>query len=128
MINEIESVTVNLVKLALDAANMRHQAIANNIANANSSGYAPLTVNFDEQLENLRTSLQSRQRIDPEKLHGIKPFIEEQQILLGGGTTKVMLDMEVAKLSQNVVHYQALLRGLSKSMSIVSVAINEGKR
>jgi len=128
MINEIESVTVNLAKLALDAASMRHQAIANNIANANSSGYAPLAVNFDEQLENLRTSLQSRQSIAPEMLQGIKPFIEEQQTLLGGGATKVMLDMEVAKLSQNVVHYQALLRGLSKSMSIVSVAINEGKR
>lgn len=128
MIHEIESVTVNLVKLALDAANMRHQAIANNIANANSSGYTPLTVNFDAQLENLRTSLQSQHRIDPESLQGIKPFVEEEQSLIGDSTAKVMLDMEVAKLSQNVVHYQALLRGLSKSMSIVSVAINEGKR
>ena len=40
-----ESPAVTLVRLALDAASLRHQAIANNIANVHSPGYEPLMAN-----------------------------------------------------------------------------------
>ena len=33
-----------------------------------------------------------------------------------------------ARLAQNTVHYQALLRGAAKQLSILGVAITEGKR
>lgn len=114
----IDSV-VSFVQLALDAASLRQQAIANNIANAGSAGYVPLRVNFEEQLAFARGDL-----TDSAVPAGARPFIEMDP----SGGTAVMLDMEMVKLAQNAVHYQSLLKALDKRMSILSVAVNEGRR
>ena len=126
MIEALSGETTNLVKLALDAASLRHQAIANNIANANTPGYTPLKVNFEEQLTAARRA--SGSSAHPAQLDGVKAFIEEDRTAAGIGATNVMLDMEAAKLAQNVLHYQALLKGLNQHISLISMAINEGKR
>ena len=115
----MESNVVTLVRLALDAASLRHQAIANNIANASSSLYAPLKVNFEEQLGFARSGLGAAG-----VPNHVKPFIEPE----GGPVTGVRLDMEMVKLAQNTVHYQSLLRALDKRGSILSAAISEGRR
>lgn len=128
MITEISGVTTEAVKLALDAASLRHQAIANNIANANTPGYMPLRVNFEEQLAAFRQATSGSDAELKNSMQGVKAFVEHDVTAAGGGAANVMLDMEVVKLSQNVVHYQTLLRGLSKQMSIISAAINEGRR
>ncbi len=128
MISEISSATTEALKLALDAASLRHQAIANNIANVNTPGYVPLRVNFEEQLSALRHSATGSDGQVKSSLQGVKAFIELDQSASGLGGSNVMLDMEVVKLSQNVVHYQTLVRGIGKQMSIISAAINEGKR
>jgi flagellar basal-body rod protein FlgB len=113
----------SLVLLALDAATLRHQAIANNIANANSAGYVPLKVNFEEQLAFLRPADATRNA-----LAGVRPFIEHESVEQPGSNVAVMLDMEMVKLAQNTVHHQSLLRALGKKMSILSAAVNEGRR
>ena len=46
MSSPTEAVTNSLMKFALDGAAMRHQAIAANIANATTRGYAPVRVDF----------------------------------------------------------------------------------
>jgi flagellar basal-body rod protein FlgB len=114
----IDSV-VSFVALALDAAALRQQAIANNIANVGSVGYVPLRVNFEEQLAFARG--------DPTGAAvpaGARPFIEADT----AGATAVMLDVEMVKLAQNAVHYQSLLKALDKHLSIMSAAVNEGRR
>jgi flagellar basal-body rod protein FlgB len=40
----------------------------------------------------------------------------------------VQLDMEVARMAQNAVHYQALLKGIEKQYAILSTAIADGKK
>jgi flagellar basal-body rod protein FlgB len=128
MITEISGATTEAVKLALDAAGLRHQAIANNIANANTADYVPVRVNFEEQLSSFRRLLDGSDAEVKNSLQGVKAFIEQEPAAAGHGSANVMLDMEVVKLSQNVVHYQTLLRALSKQMSIISAAVNEGRR
>ena len=128
MIAEIAGATTEAVKLALDASSLRHRAIANNIANANTPGYIPVRVNFEEQLAALRRTTEGSDEEVRSALQGVRSFIEQDTTAAGHGGANVMLDMEVVKLSQNVVHYQTLLRGLGKQMSILSAAINEGKR
>ena len=44
------------------------------------------------------------------------------------GSAAVMVDMEMVRLAQNTVQYQALLKGLSTRMSILATAISEGRR
>jgi flagellar basal-body rod protein FlgB len=34
----------------------------------------------------------------------------------------------MAQLSENTLHHQALLKALNKHLSLMSIAINEGKR
>jgi flagellar basal-body rod protein FlgB len=38
------------------------------------------------------------------------------------------VDVEMLALSQNTVHYQALVRALGKHLSILGAAISEGRR
>ena len=126
MVSSVESGTVGLVKLALDAASLRQQALANNIANLNTPGYVPFRVKFEEQLAGARAHHLAGSPVSQSDLAGVTPILEEDASSVG--STQVAIDMEVAKLAQNVVHYQALVRGLSKKMAILSLAINEGKR
>lgn len=128
MFNILQTATVGLIRLALDAASMRHQAIANNIANVNTPGYTPLRVNFEQQFASLQERVNAAEPLPENALAGIQPTLEAETVGLGTGSTAVAIDMEAAKLAQNVVHYQALLKGLNKKFAIVSAAINEGKR
>ena len=123
----IESITTAALSLALDAASLRQQAIAANMANAGTPGYAPLTVNFEDQLEDARRALQARGRLDEATLAGVQPRLEAQPAL-GGVPARLQLDMEAANLAQNSVHYQALLKGLSRHYALLASAVSDGKK
>jgi len=121
-----ESTTLSLLRLALDAASMRHLAIADNIANAGSAGYVPQQVNFEQQLGFARQSLAAGLPLQAGSLDAVQPYLEP----VPGAhlSSTATLDMEVARLSQNTLHYQSLLRALSRHTAILSTAINEGRR
>jgi flagellar basal-body rod protein FlgB len=122
-----DQVTMALMVKALDAAALRHQAIAGNIANANSVGYRPLRVNFEEQLGFARQALaRGGDPLTAADLANVRPLLE-QGPLPPAGESAVMIDLEMVKLAQNTVQYQALLKGLNQRMSILATAINERK-
>jgi flagellar basal-body rod protein FlgB len=123
MIESTEKVTVDLLKLALDASSLRQQALANNIANAGTPGYVPVRVNFETQLDALRRSLAGGEKLEAGQLRGVAPVLERAP----AGST-VALDMEAAAMAENSTRYNALLKALNKHLSIMSTAINEGKR
>jgi flagellar basal-body rod protein FlgB len=123
-LTDLMGVTGVMVKLALDAANLRHLAIANNIANANTPGYVPLRVEFEERLEAAVRDLRGG-RTAP--LEALAPTVTADPGAPGPLGSKVQLDVEAARLAQNVLHYQALLQGLRGERDILQQAINEGK-
>lgn len=127
MSGPINAITADLVKLALDAASMRHLAISHNIANVNTPGFAPARVEFESQLGAARAALQQGQRLDASMLSGVRPVAVRAEVPAGADRT-AMLDMEVAAMAQNTVHYQSLLKALGQQMSILASAISEGKR
>ncbi|WP_005034697.1 flagellar basal body rod protein FlgB [Holophaga foetida] len=122
----IEAITTAALGLAMDAASLRQQAIAANIANANTVGYVPMTVDFESQMEDARLSLQSQGHLDATALAGVRPRMRTQTEL--GLPGKVMLDMEVARMAENSVQYQALAKGLSRHFAILSAAVSDGKK
>jgi len=125
----IEGTTAAVVTLALDAATLRQQAIAANIANVNTPGYRPVHVRFEEQLAALRSELRDAGALDPARLEAAQPAIEQEPVAPDAtGGSAVALDQEVAKLSANTLHYQVLLRALNRQLSIIGTAINDGKR
>ena len=127
MITGPDSITRDLVALALDAAAMRHEVIANNLANIHSENYATQRVNFEEQLSALRKTV--REGVTPARaaLDAVRPFVETDAVT-GYADTGVMIDREMLKLAQNTVHYQALLKALAKRGAIMSLAVNEGRK
>ena len=119
------SPTVGLVGLALDASTQRQYAIAHNIANANTAGYRPLGVSFESQLAEVRNALSSGDRVRDSMLAGISPAIVVRS---DDESSPASLDMEVAALSENTLHYQALLRVLNRQLSMLSTAVGDGRR
>lgn len=129
MFNDVGGITNRLVGMALDASLLRQQAIATNIANANSQGYIPVRVSFEDQLASASNALLDRSHdvASMAELKDIEPRLETAVSNEAGVGPKVQLDQEVARLMQNVIHYEALLAGLSKRTSILQMAINEGR-
>jgi flagellar basal-body rod protein FlgB len=124
----IEAITTMALGLALDAAALRQHASAANIANADTVGYVPVQVSFEAQLEDARRALQTRGRLDVASLAGVEPRLESVGPDATGLPPTVMLDVEVAGMVQNAVHYQALIKGLSKHYAILSAAVSDGKK
>lgn len=127
MITGADKVTKELVKLALDATSMRHNAIASNLANIHSTDYVPLRVNFESQLHALQQAVRGNMPLTPEALAAVRPFVEQDSDLPAGSAAS-MIDREMLKLSQNTVHYQALLKAMAKRGAILSLVVNEGRK
>ncbi|NRR31467.1 flagellar basal body protein [Oxalobacteraceae bacterium] len=124
MVSIIDSSTVGLLSLALDATGMRQQAIAQNIANANTPGYQRLAVSFESRMGELKTAVSQGKTPSLASLADFRPAFE----LAGAPGDAVPLDIEVAALSENTLHQQALLKVLNKHFALLGAAINEGKR
>lgn len=124
MVAIIDNNTVGLLSLALDAAGMRQQAIAQNIANANTPGYQRVGVSFEHQIDDLKQAVRNGQTPSLASLAAYQPAFET----VGAAGETVSLDMEMAALSENTLHHQALLKALNKHLALIGTAINEGKR
>lgn len=128
MTEGIEAITSAALALALDAASLRQQASAANIANAGAVGYVPVRVSFEAQLEEARTELQARGRLEAATLAELRPSLEPVPLDARGATPAVALDAELAEMARNTTHAQALLAGLSRHYAILSAAVSDGKK
>jgi flagellar basal-body rod protein FlgB len=112
----IEALTLPALTTAMDAALIRQQVIANNIANANTQGFRPQQVSFD-------VAFDAAAAAEGEPL---SVQLQPQVGLSVDGA--VRLDSEVAAMAQNGAHYQALLKALNRHLSVLSSAVSDGKR
>lgn len=122
-------VTSQLVSLALDAALARHAAIATNIANAETPGFQPLAVRFDQLVEQLQGRVTDRS-FDASTERTVRTLSESLQadaFVPDPQAARVELDMQMANLSKNTLQYQALLTAQGKLMALDQLAIGEGK-
>ncbi len=120
----IGGITSKVVEFALDGLAMRHQAIALNIANANSVGYRPVQVSFESLLSGM---LASRNDFATSADTDFKPQFS-YGTPMNSATSENSLEMNTVMLNQNVVQYETLIKGLDKYMNAISIAINEGRR
>lgn len=114
--------TLAAISAALDATLVRQQVASANIANANVSGYVPLSVSFSARIDALG---------QPGFMGAGKATVEpvlSQVVDANGQAASVRLDDEVARIAQNALHYQALLKGLDRYTALLMTAVTEGKR
>jgi flagellar basal-body rod protein FlgB len=123
MHNGVESITGAALTLALDAATLRHQVHAANIANATTPGYKAQRLSFEAQVREGLQAAKSGNAASAQLSVRVEP-----DLAADGQPHAVHLDAEVAAMSQNTVHYQTLVRALNRQLSILATAVSEGKR
>lgn len=114
----IDPVTTAAVTAALDAASLRQQVIAANIANAGVAGRAAERVRFEAAWSAARDGTATV----------VLASRTESMLDAQGRPAGVQLDREVAALAENSLHYQALVRGLNRHLAVLASAASEGKR
>ncbi|MBV1787728.1 flagellar basal body rod protein FlgB [Marinobacterium sp. D7] len=129
MIEDVGGVTSQLVSIALDAAKLRHEVIANNIANVNTPGFYAKRMQFEELLSGaLDRYLNNEEGIDRTQLDLIKEKVEDGAGLIFSTSHLVELDQEMIRLAENTLRYEAIIKANGKRGDIIKMAVNEGKR
>lgn len=129
MIEELGGITANIAKLALDAALVRHQVIANNIANIDTHGYVPKRLDFSQYMAGL--SLDPAKGSDAQQksqLGAAREALQDGSAIRERVGDSVEMDDEVVKMTANVLQYRAILEALGKRGAIVKMAVSEGRR
>ncbi len=110
---------------ALDGAWLRHEILAENVANSETPGYKRQDIHFIDALK--RASKPGLTLLTTDKGHlgarpGIKASTAEQ------GTQDVDMDLEMAEVSANAMYYAAVSRHLSGFLALIRKAATEGRR
>jgi flagellar basal-body rod protein FlgB len=124
---QMEAVTTAALSAALAGASRRHAVAAANIANANTQDYEPLRLSFEAQLVEARAILRDKGVLDAAGLEYLRsmPAVAAES---SASAERVRLDMEMAEIARNAVHFQALAQGLARHLSILALAAADGRK
>ena len=130
----LDTRTASVLQQALDGHQLKHQAIANNIANVDTPNYQRQQVDFKSQLAD---SLAARKGLDlaatnaghitnASNSNAFNPQIEStsSSTFLRNDKNNVDIDYEMTALSKNTLEYQAVSNSLARNLQRVSDAIN----
>lgn len=124
LLNPINSATPQIVEFALDGLALRHQAIATNIANIDTVGYRPMNVSFERQiLGMLNNQTPNNMAQTSFKQTPVVTYGKKQE----SSSNNTGIDMNTVLMNQNVIQYQALIKGLDHYISTLSIAVKEGR-
>lgn len=128
---------INLLERSLDYLWLRNEVISNNIANVNTPGYKRYDVSFDEYLNTERSKFSTSSIIKNSKFLPIgkdrKQIVAPQvwrrnNISMRRDGNSVDIDVENAELAKNSINYNVIANQLSKELSFIKQAINEGRK
>jgi flagellar basal-body rod protein FlgB len=109
----MDSISATIMLKALDGLSMRAEVTSQNIANANSPGYKPLRVTFEDALRAAATgSREDVRQVQP----GIGLAIDEM------GQSELRLDLEMATAASTAGRYGTLAELLNRRMQIEALA------
>ncbi len=121
------ALTIESVRLALGASSLRQRVIADNIANVNSPDHVRMRVVFEDQLAQALADARPDAVVGDapalSPLDGVHAELEPDFT----SSSKVELDEEMAKLSENALRYHALTKGLSRYLSIAGIIASSSK-
>ncbi|NMA33730.1 MAG: flagellar basal body rod protein FlgB [Clostridiaceae bacterium] len=136
MFNKLTN-NLRLREKALDAAWVRNEVIAQNIANVDTPGYKKSSVTFEEYLQGasqkggFRGNTTDRRHIpigrnnDNAKIRIIKGNRNLSTRLDGNN---VDIEIEMAEMAKNNIRYNTLIQSISSSYQRIRSVINEGRR
>jgi flagellar basal body rod protein FlgB len=96
---------VDQVSAAMSVSSLKHQVIANNIANRDTRGYQRIKLEFDRALGQAGPA----------------------RMVADTSNAPVSMEQDLVSLSSNATRYAALARVLSRYFSIASAITNSGR-
>lgn len=129
---KIES--IELMKRALDVAAVRHNVIANNIANVNTPGFKRSSVLFPEELSKAKKNF-SAKLLHPKhipfggKKDETKPkVVIEDDTIYRNDLNNVDLNQEIADLEKNTLYYNFIAQRISSKFRMINNVIQGGRQ
>jgi flagellar basal-body rod protein FlgB len=129
----LTSRTTRILAKSADAASLRHQVIANNIANVNTPGFKRSDVVFASELENAIRQLDQSPGAKPisggsDPLAQVLPrVVQERNTSSRLDGNNVDIDVEMAELGRNTLWYNAVSQQITWQYRLLRTAINEGR-
>jgi len=105
---------MQILSKAMSLRMSRHAAIASNIANADTPGYRPKVVSFEEQLQKAAETGDSRKLSN---VHERVQVVDDKAPRLDGNT--VSMDKQMARLTENATVYSATAEFLKRKISML---------
>lgn len=124
---------------ALHSLALRHEVIANNVANVDTPFFKRSEVAFQEKLQSVlrggepsplwRTHPRHLPQAAPVDLRSFEPEVYQVTETVGRNDhNNVDLEIEMAKLAQNTLHYQAVSDVTARYLAGLRFAVNDGRR
>lgn len=114
----MDQLSALLITKALDGLAMRASAISQNVANANSPGYQPIRVSFEDELRGAASG-------GPDAVRAVEP--QFQRVMSNGIDVELRIDLEMASASETALRYSALVDVLSRQMQISRLIVRGGQ-
>ena len=121
----VETVTRSLLSAALDLAARRHELSTSNIANAATEGFSPQRLEFDSHLEQARQEWRRDGRAASATVTSLRAVPAGLATL---DRAEWRIDAQMAEMTRNSLHYQALVQGISRHMALLALAASDGRK
>ena len=126
----IDHPTVNTMKRALDVSALRHELLAQNIANVDTPGYRRIDLSFATILADAEKQM-AMDRTNKAHLPGKEdsgmPLIVRRVEGAALAARNVVIETEMARLTQNTMYFQAVSAQLGKYFDRLRLVIS-GRR
>lgn len=125
--------SLDVLEAAMELRALRHEALASNIANVDTPGYARLDVRFKGRLEEaLARRERGLVRTHPRHLAGSgadpRPEIVAERSVMRVDGNGVDIDRELAELARNTLEYSVLSRLAGDTLARLRLVATEGRR
>jgi flagellar basal-body rod protein FlgB len=116
-----------VVRGGLDGLAARHRAYADNIANIETPGFQPREVPFEVQLRKIRDQMAQNPSNDGHTAGLLLAPVEDDQSANRVDGNGVQADLQVTRLAESTLSYEALSQAARMREAILRSAITEGK-
>jgi flagellar basal-body rod protein FlgB len=120
------SKTFDLLSNMLDFRAERHKVINSNIANLDTPGYKPSTIDFKENLDEIMNESRSLEMVATHQGH-MKPEGNGGGFQVSQAGDKVEIDKEMADLAENNIMYNATVEMLARKLRGLNTVLKETK-
>lgn len=126
MSNWLDTRVLKLLEGGLDGLSLRNKVLADNIANVDTPNFKKSEVNFESILQSaigkdtllpLKTSLPGHM---PGVITGAGAVVvQDNSTTIRNDGNNVDVDLEMAKVAENTIHYNSLAQALSTQLGII---------